>query len=308
MSHNLVQVIYRKQLGDLVLLQPAIQLLGERHRAEVVVRTRPGFADVLALMPGKVRLVTQMERRIEQVYCFDTKASSLLDALICYPARRNLVMTRERDAWWHRLFFSRVWRATDRTEYRGRLFHSALGGEGFNAPRLLYPPIEWHPQAIPERYLVLHPTSAWQRKTWPVQSWIALFEKLLPLCPLPILVTSGSEAWEQEMAGAIAAAFPERLINLAGKTNLRAYISILSRADAVLTVDGSASHLGAAFGRRVLTLFGPTNPVHWHNPTQTSRALAATSFVSERRPPTAGIPVEAVFQVVSELIDGIQYA
>lgn len=304
MGKDTVQVVYRKQLGDLVLLQPALQLLGERHDAEVVVRTRPAFADVLALMPGRVRLAGAAERRPAAVYCFDAKMSSLRDAVSAFPAKRNLVATRQGDAWWHALFFSRIWRLVDADEYRGRLFYRALEGKDFSAPRLIAPPPAWLPADLPERYLVLHPTSAWQRKTWPAQSWIALLEKLLAVHSLPLIVTSGTEQWELEMAETIAAAFPERIISLAGKTSLRAYMAVLSGADAVLTIDGSASHLAAAFGRRVLTLFGPTNPVHWHLPTKLSQALAAASYVGDRRPPVAAIPVDAVFAAARQLIDG----
>ena len=297
-------LIYRKQLGDLVLLQPAIQLLAERHGAEILLRTREGFADVLSLMPGRVSLAGRVVRPLGQVFCFDTKWSSLSDALLALPAKRHLVLTRPDRAWWHPLFFSALWNVSRKLdEYRGLAFHRTLGGKDFKPPRLNMPPADWQPSGLPERYFLLHPTSAWQRKTWPASSWIAMLERLLMASDLPLVVTSGNEAWEQEMAAEIASRFPDRLINLGGKTSLRAYLSLLAKAELVLTVDGSASHLAAAFGRRVLTLFGPTNPLHWHFPTARSTRLSAADYVGGRRPPVAAIPVEDVFRAATALLE-----
>jgi len=73
-----ILVIYRKQLGDLVLLQPALQLLAERYGVNVLVRTRPVFTDVLALMPGDVRLAGPQDRTFSPGYCLDNKNSSFL--------------------------------------------------------------------------------------------------------------------------------------------------------------------------------------------------------------------------------------
>lgn len=304
MKSSPILMVYRKQLGDLVLLQPAIQLLGERNAADILIATRPGFADVLDLMPGAVRLAEGFERLLAEVYCFDTKASTLRDAIAAFPAKRQLILTRPEPAWWYSVFFSKVWSAAgSRDEYRGLAFYRALGGSDFKPAQLQVPPVDWQPSDLPERYILLHPTSAWQRKTWPASSWIAMLERFLPHCDLPLVVTSGNEIWEQEMALEIAVRFPGRVTNLAGKTSLRAYLSLLSRAQLVLTVDGSASHLAAAFGRRVLTLFGPTNPSHWHYPSVRSKRLAASDYLSERHPPVVAIPVDAVFQAATDLLE-----
>lgn len=293
MADPAVLIVYRKQLGDLLLLQPAIEHLQASTGMPVRVRTRPGFADLLGLMPGSVSLAEPLRGTpSHRVYCFDTKASSLSDALGAWPARRVLVEGRNEG--WRRLLFHERVSADGRQEYRALRHFRALGGENFHAPRLNPPPQHWMPDGLPKRYLLVHPTSAWRRKTWPVAAWSALLEALLPRYELPLVLTAGSEPWEQEMAGAIATRLPGTVINLAGKTSLQAYLATLAKADAVLTVDGSASHLAAAFGKPVLTLFGPTNPVHWHWPTPATPRLWAADFSNEPKPDTGAIPVEAV--------------
>ncbi|MGB0127720.1 MAG: glycosyltransferase family 9 protein [Rhodocyclaceae bacterium] len=299
-----ILLIYRKQLGDLVLLQPAIQHLAERYGRAIQVRTRPGFADLLDLMPGHVRLADGRGAKISDVFCFDTKLSSVADALRVFPARRNLLLTRAAErGWWWPLMFQKIWRADGRQDYRAKVFFRAVGGDVFQPPRLTPPPPAWMPTDLPERYLVVHPTSAWRRKTWPAASWVALLSRLVPALDCPVVITAGTEPWEQEMAGAIARGLPTDGARLAGKTSLRAYLAVLSRAQAVLTVDGSASHLASAFGRRTLTLFGPTNPVHWHHPTRRSRRLWAGDFLQERKPAVGAIPVEAALAVTEELLE-----
>lgn len=307
MKRGDILVIYRKQLGDLVLLQPALEHLAERGRRAVRVSTRPAFADLLSLMPGEVSLAEQPLGPIAEVVCFDDKFSTLWDAVRVFPARRKLILTRPERKWWFGLFFSQIDHVTGNTEYRGSLFYRAVGGRDFAPPRLHRPPAEWLPPGLPESFLVVHPTSAWRRKTWPVESWVEMLSRLAPGLGCKILLTAGPEDWEQEMAAAIAEALPQHAL-LAGRTSLRAYLAILAKAQAVLTVDGSASHLAAAFGRRVLTLFGPTSHIHWHCPTARSRSLAAVDYVSERKPPVSAIPVDEVLamaqRLLQETVDG----
>lgn len=300
-----ILVIYRKQLGDLLLLQPAIEYLSERFGRPVQVRTRAGFVDLLSLMPGKVSLASRVGQSMSRVYCFDTKRSTLLDAFASWPARRTLVLTRPEVSWWYPLFFHEVLRVQDRNEYRARLFERALGGRDCLPPRLQPPPAEWLPQGLPSGYILIHPTSAWRRKTWPAENWVALANQLHGRIPWPVVITAGSEAWEREIACAIAAGLPDGVVNMAGQTSLKGYLGVLAAARAVLTVDGSASHLASAFARPVLTLFGPTNPAHWHCPGPLSRSLWAAEFTPERKPPVAAIPVAAALAAALELLGGL---
>ncbi len=298
-----VLVIYRKQLGDLLLLQPALQLLSERFDAPIRVCTRAGFADLLQLMPGDIALASNSSRDIRQVYCFDSKASTLRDALYCWPNKRTLILTRPERVWWHKFFFHEILTAGNRDDYRARMFQQTLGGTEFSPPTLNAPPLDWLPDGIPQNYIVVHPTSAWRRKTWPAENWIAVLNELHSQIPWPLVITAGNESWEREMADAIASNINGGALNLAGQTSLRNYLAVLAGANAVLCVDGSASHIAAAFGRPTLTLFGPTKQAHWHYATARSKGLSAADFTVERKPPVAAIPVAAVFAAARQLLD-----
>lgn len=294
-------VIYRKQLGDVLLLQPALEVLA--GRGSVGLSTRPGFADLLALMPGPVHLAPETWPRAREVLCLEAKTAALLYAAQAFGARRRLILTRDEAPWWQALIFRDKQILPGGATYRGALFHAMAGGapEDFRPPRLLPPPDDWQPPGLPAAYGLIHPTSAWQRKTWSPERWVEALQGLGS--ELPWVISSGPSPWEVELAGKLAAGLGQRAINLAGRTSLRQYLALLAGARIVFCVDGSASHLAAAFGKPVLTLFGPTNPAHWHWPTPTTPRLWAADFVAEKKPPVDAIPVAAVRQAAAALLE-----
>lgn len=296
-------VIYRKQLGDLLLLQPALTFLAERHGWPVAVAGRPGTAELLSLMPGRIGSVEPLATLAgaRRLYCFQT-ADTWRAALV--PAgEKILCLTRSTAAGFvQRRVFDQISVEAAADSYRALVNFRLVGGAAadFAPPRLHAPPAAWLPAGLPERYVLLHPTSAWREKSWSASHWAEVLRHLGQAWP--VVLTSGRSDWEQALCREIVAAAPDRVLDLGGKTSLREYFAIVHRASAVLCVDGSASHLAAAFGRPALTLFGPTNPVHWHWPTPAQRALSAEQFApGVRKPAVDGIPVAAVLAELEHL-------
>lgn len=302
MTKPLALVIYRKQLGDVLLLQPALEHLA-RQGFFVRLDTRPGFADLLSLMPGDIQLRGGDRRLPNQVYCLEDRMGAILKALTFPFAYRLLCLTSDKARAWYRWLFSEYRTLPKESLYSGLAHYLLLGGERqqFTPPRLNTPPETWHPKGLPERYLLLHPTAAWARKSWPAECWARILSRLDT--DLPVLVTSGNAAWEIAMAEQIARATQGRqVINLGGKTSLRQYISLTARAHATCCIDGSASHLSGAFQVPTLTLFGPTNAARWHWPTPTHRCLKAADYSDEYKPPTAAIPENVVLEAIHALL------
>lgn len=296
-------VVYRKQLGDVLLLQPALEELS--GRGTVALFTRPAFADMLALMPGPVQTAPNWLPRAHNVYCFEAKPAALAYAAQVLGARRHLVLTRDQAPWWQGLVMHEKRIVPGGAAYRAALFHAMLGGrpDDFRPPRLRIPPDDWRPSGLPPAYGVIHPTSAWRSKTWSPEHWVKSLAGIGG--DLTWVVSSGPSIWEVELAGAVATGLGNRALNLAGRTSLRQYLALLAGARIVLCVDGSASHLGAAFGRPVLTLFGPTNPEHWHWLSPMTPRLWAADFTSGRTPLLDAIPVAAVRDAVGRLLEHV---
>ncbi|MEW6512820.1 MAG: glycosyltransferase family 9 protein [Pseudomonadota bacterium] len=298
-------VISRKQLGDFLLLQPAMEHLHSIEGCAIYCYTRSDYGALREIMPCRPKAYNQLTEEVfDRLYCFESgRSTSLLSGWI-RSRRKTIGLTRPFLASWQRLVFDEVVERDASASYRGVVFHAMAGGDPtrFRPPALLAPPDTWLPRSLPERYLVIHPTSAWQRKTWDVSGWRKVIQELHRRTGLHLIITAGAAEWETAMADEIALGISLPILNFAGRTTLREYLAVLSRASVTLCIDGSASHLSAAFGRPTLTLFGPTNPVHWHWPTHTSRRLWAGDFASEQKPPVSAIPHLAVLDAALELL------
>lgn len=290
-------IVTRKQLGDLLLLQPAMEHLHMHEGCELYIRARGDFADLYGLMPCQPRPAAAFADAVfDRLYCFEASKSTSLACAWARSHRKLLGLTRQRLPQWQRWLFDEIRVGDASSSYRGAIFHALAGGDParFAPPALHSPPPVWLPSCLPEQYYVLHPTAAWQRKTWDVAGWREVVVELHRRVGLTCILTSGPASWEVGMATAIADALDAPIVNLAGRTDLKQYLAVLSRAAGTLCIDGSASHLSAAFGRPTLTLFGPTNPLHWHWPTQATPRLFAGDFVAEKKPPASAIPRAAV--------------
>jgi ADP-heptose:LPS heptosyltransferase len=89
--------------------------------------------------------------------------------------------------------------------------------------------------------------------------------------------------------------------SVSGKTSMKNYISIIWQAKAVLTPDGSASHIAAAFKRRCITLFGHTDSTHWHRETAFSQAIITGNIIGKAFPRLELLLEEPVIEAVVKL-------
>lgn len=303
MSRTGALVIFRKQLGDLLLLQPALSALSaELGRIEVFARD--GFADLLSLMPGDIHPATKAWfPQAKHVYCLEARPATLIYAARIRAGKKSLLLTRNDAPFWQSLIFDQYRIEPGAKHYRAELYYRMLCNrrDGFTPPRLQAPPSEWLPPGLPSAYRVVHPTAAWRRKTWSPAHWV---ETLLALdSPVPWVLTSGPSEWEIELVGEIHRQLPsDKALNLAGKTSLRQFLAVMAGCQAALCVDGSASHLAAAFGHPTLTLFGPTDARRWHFASATTPCLCATDFSPENKPPVDAIPVAKVIDLAQALM------
>lgn len=298
-----VRVVCRQQLGDLLLHEPAIRHLAKTSGAPVDVVARDGLRTLVDLMPHARHGTAPA--RATTAYCFDTKAVSLWQALWPPTRRRILVAPAKRFRFWHRLACSELRPFDKGGRYTALSLFEAVGGDpaDFAPPALLAPPADWLPAGLPPVHGVLHPTSAWRKKAWRPEHWVAALTAAPPPCP--VVLTGGAADWEIALCGEIEAGLRAAGIavdNRAGRTGLKQYLALLAGARFLLCVDGSAGHIAAAFGRPTLTLFGPSNPMHWHWPTARNRMVAALAHSAERHPSADAIPPAAVAAEFASLL------
>ena len=296
-------VIFRKQLGDVLLLEPALAKLAASTGEPVMLATRPGFGPLLELMEQVIPAPRMLLRSASQVISFDPTPKAGLWALTTLAKEKRLIVTRPRNLHaWHSWVYRTACAAEDETEfYRAEYFFNVMPCQSamtFRPPHLRQPPRKWLPASLPESYVLLHATSAWQRKSWPHASWAKVLAALHAQGVGPFVVTGGNAQWEAGYAAALQQDSGVPLINLCGRTSLQGYLAAVNRASLVLCIDGSATHLAAAFRRPSVTLFGPTHPLHWHFPSPLATLIDARDFAKEEKPAVASIPAEAVQDVV----------
>jgi ADP-heptose:LPS heptosyltransferase len=294
--------VFHKQLGDLVLLEPALARLREFHGAPVRLMTRNGHADLVRLMSGVETVRGQPLVPSGDLYCFDPLNKSALRSLLAPVARRHLVIPERAElAWYHRFLFPVPTGPELGDSYVAEFFWErtpvpATGG--FRPPRLAAPPGDWAPDARPaDGFVLVNPTAGWRKKSWTAGGWVAL---LRSLGPQNLILTGGGADWQRGQCREIADAVRGKFSG----TSLREFLWLCANARAVLTVDGSASHLAAAFGVPCFTLFGPTSLANWHRPGPGHAAFqAAPDTDGVRR--LRKIPPEPVIAALGKFLAGI---
>ncbi len=276
-----ILVICHKQLGDMVLLEPALARLAAAAGRPVELLTRSGHAPLISLMAGVHVTSRAWLRRFDAIYCYDHLDKSALHAISAFAPTKDLLLRSPTEVTkLHRIAFDEI-----RAPGIGDKFLAdynwtytlADTPAPYRLPRLDLPPDSWAPPGAPTGdYLLLNSTAGWKSKRWKSSAWAAVLRALLAHGVPRILVTSGGQDWQMEHAHHITEAVADpRVTGLGGQTKLEEFLHLVSRARMILGVDGAASHLANAFGGKSLTLFFRTNPRNWHHTTPTSQAILA---------------------------------
>lgn len=102
------------------------------------------------------------------------------------------------------------------------------------------------------------PATRWETKQWPFERFGQVAEGLRASRGMPTVLVGGAA---DHLAGELAAdAAKGAAVNLCGATNLRQLAAVIERAALVVACDSFPMHLAAAFGRPLVSIFGPTSP------------------------------------------------
>jgi ADP-heptose:LPS heptosyltransferase len=155
-----------------------------------------------------------------------------------------------------------------------------------------------------EPYVLLNPVSAWKRKSYDAGKWACVLAHARELGLPRIVMTGGTDAWQQEHCAKIAAAARTEGVtveDVSGRTSLREFMHMVSRATMVLCIDGAAAHLARGFGVPCLTIFGPSHRWMWHEEDAFNVAVDAANFSPEKRPNATAVPVAEVMKSLTRL-------
>ena len=141
--------------------------------------------------------------------------------------------------------------------------------------------------------IVLHPGSGGKRKCWPLERYFALAERLVERAGAFILFLSGP-AEEPPVKGRIEQFVRARTgAAQVADADLPIVAGLLALCGLFVGNDSGISHLAAAAGAPVISLFGPTDPALWRPCGEPVRVIAAATMED--------ITVDAVLAAAEEV-------
>lgn len=113
-------------------------------------------------------------------------------------------------------------------------------------------------------FAVVHPTASWKPGIWPQGKWVEVIESLYKKNYHVVLIGTLNEFEVLENIKVMSN--DQRVINLAGKTDIPKVLALMERAEIFVGHDSGAMHLSAIAGLRGVILFGPGDPLQWSYP------------------------------------------
>jgi heptosyltransferase-1 len=107
-------------------------------------------------------------------------------------------------------------------------------------------------------YLVVCPFTTRPQKHWIDGRWVELIPRLEARFGLPVVMLGGPG--DQAHAAEIDSRISSGLVNLTGSTRLRQAAALIKHSALLIGVDTGLTHMGIAFNRPTLCLFGATCP------------------------------------------------
>lgn len=109
-------------------------------------------------------------------------------------------------------------------------------------------------------FLLIHPTSRWKFKCWPVEKMREL-SQTLEKQGQRLVFTSGPDKDEKAMVDSICSG--THGLNLSGQISLLELGALIFLSRALLCVDSLPFHIASALKHPVVALFGPTSDITW---------------------------------------------
>jgi ADP-heptose:LPS heptosyltransferase len=282
-----VLLIRIRSMGDCVLTTPALRLL-KQHRPDlqIGVVVEPRFAGVFGDNPDVAQI---LEPRTSATLAFDPHLILNFHGGTRSMALTRLSRARYRAGFAHHagscMYNIAIPRAQEilgihRKVHTAEHLASAmfyLGVPQQEIPRALL----YAPDPPPGHYAVLHPFASAPDKAWPAERFAALAEHLRSTGRETVIIAGPDDDVSPFSGSRILKAAP-----------LREVKSLLKGAQFFAGNDSGPAHMAAAFGLRMVVLFGASDPVIW-----APWRVEAETIISETG--LAAIPVEQVIDAAN---------
>ncbi len=321
-----VLVLQLKRIGDLILTTPALSALRRaKPEVEITLMVADGCAGLLPAISG-LHEGLGYRRNAANAALWGRALSGGFDACLDFTGTDRSAfftgLSRASDrvafSWVNKsriraLAYNQLVDSTVRDLHTVDHYLQLLRGLGIEAsdvaPSLNLPATAREAATglgIESPFALIHPGTARPEKYWLSDRWSEVIAHLKSR-GLRSIITSGPDADEQAHAAAIAGApviTPPDLLTLS---------ALVERAALVISCDTAVVHLGAAFQRPQIALFGPTNPFHWrprHPRAVVVSASKPAGPLREFTPRMKGAPMDRisttpVFDAINTLVPNL---
>jgi heptosyltransferase-1 len=118
--------------------------------------------------------------------------------------------------------------------------------------------LEEQGETVSKPLVVLVPGTIWETKHWTIEGFAGVARQFLQD---GFAVALAGTTRDQQRCRQIAAAAPGTC-DLSGKTTPADLAALIRRAEVAVTNDSGSMHVAASLGKPMVSVFGPTNPVH----------------------------------------------
>jgi heptosyltransferase III len=281
-----------RYIGDVLLSTPVLRALRERfpdarltmavnRGTEEVIKWNPDLNEIIVIerdgLVGQTRLLQELRRRRFDavIDLTDGDRSAILTRVSGAPVRIGF---NEEHRWRGRLYTTIVASPAGSVHRLERDFAALrpLGIEPKASPLILETSADDEHQAerllqevgvmhedghILKPLVLFHPGARYWFKSWPIERFSELADRLTNEYGCQVLVGGGAQ--DVEMVKAICGRAKSSPIALAGRATLLQFAAVLKRCALFVGNDNGAMHMAAALGTPVVGLFGPSNPLEW---------------------------------------------
>jgi len=135
-----------------------------------------------------------------------------------------------------------------------------------------------------ERWVALQPGARWLNKRWPVEYFAEIVSQF-PAARHGVRFAILGSAEDQSLGAAIFKAAPDKCLDLTGQLSLPEMLEWIRLSELMITNETGPMHAAAALGKRVIALFGPTEPRRTGPYGQMQNVLQTTLGMVRRHPP-----------------------
>lgn len=282
---NAVAILHIRLLGDYVLWLPygqaltrhlfeddkrvilvlnaAVLSLAQRHfpDCELIGIDREAFLRNFSYRAQKLRHLRQLgvEVTYHDFYPRDAIIEDACVRALGAPAWGFDAVFADRpglDRWWHRQLYAHLLPAMPgvHQSVRHRAFLQAIGIE----PAAIRPTTDFAAgldAPLDGPYFVVAPGASRGYRTWPVAGFTEIIVRILSARPEWRCVVVGTQA-DRHLGETIARTCGERVVNLAGNTDLMGLVAAVAHARLVMGNDSAVCHLAAACGVPAVVIVG----------------------------------------------------